>query len=1063
MSSQVYLNGVLSGDSATAASGGVFGGDEDALWLDTGLSPQRSAAMSRFEAELGGRAGGRGGSGAHYSDTRSRRSSLGVPTSVPASAAAEGAHALRRAARERQRAAAALPQPAQQQRPAWSTEPRLYETREAQVAFSFAPAAMAPPRELGEAHARVERLREQLSEAKRGRGASRKLMAREMNAVRREAERAAGKHGKEAARALAGAREAFLQPASRGGGPGADAFFEGKEATYFRSVVSEGAQRAPKPPQREAGDAPPSLLPTEGSESSGSDDGGGTPGWNEGLWRARHRGTASREELLGGASPSAEHESQRESMGESARGWGRPVRNPLEAALSKKKKKAKARKKAETKAPQEKGDAEDAGVGAKRKVKRKAAKEDLRSEPSSASSVGPPRQAWGVARKKPTRAASAGSAKAPRARPKSRLQGLPPEARGRVKPRAPRSARPPPEAPLPPDDVERPVAPDAAYYAELHRRAAELARSPDFKDAKSPAGSLLYLAEAESAFVEDKVAIRAKHSEEGKEGADSRLLMVREVGLRGTKVNLARRIKPDATAEGGESPPSPTSQKGALVTSGTCASAPPTLRALAGRGMVETLAGATSLEGLSTQSLEALLEEIVCDRRVLFLALQAGLESLVIDDLLELVETYPRQWTIVRGAHNVGNHAGGTAGGGSPEHPRGPPRALRELHAIQVPEYFAEMTSDGPVLADTSWLQCIADAPRLRRLCIRSRAEDLRSGAIVRFILQHSAAKRQGVGVGEQTERLTRSGLQRLEVEHFDTVTPEVLEPALRLGALTELRLSHLPALDDGFVRAVCRRMPQLRVLELDFLAITDGAFRDNALCGLESLEELSVRACPYVTFSEPQFRWKTLLGLKRLRLDPPGGDARFTVSMADLYNLNRFSRLTVLDLGCNVAVSKTGANAGVEKLDLRVYPLRCVRELGLYLPPAQIIWPSDVGEWHPKLRALRLLEVGDVLLLGRLRGHPSLHAFAVEDALSMTAQDVAALPRIGACLRDVSLKKMHPKAAVLAARALKTLPEVNGAVEINGMSMRAWNRLEMERYCEKLKRRKEASKGYSG
>ena len=128
---------------------------------------------------------------------------------------------------------------------------------------------------------------------------------------------------------------------------------------------------------------------------------------------------------------------------------------------------------------------------------------------------------------------------------------------------------------LPADDVERPVAPDAAYYAELHRRAAELARSPDFKDAKSPAGSLLYLAEAESAFVEDKVAIRAKHSEEGKEGADSRLLMVREVGLRGTKVNLARRIKPDATAEGGESPPSPTSQKGALVTSGTCASAPP--------------------------------------------------------------------------------------------------------------------------------------------------------------------------------------------------------------------------------------------------------------------------------------------------------------------------------------------------------------------------------------------------------------------------------------------------------------------------------------------------------
>ena len=227
------------------------------------------------------------------------------------------------------------------------------------------------------------------------------------------------------------------------------------------------------------------------------------------------------------------------------------------------------------------------------------------------------------------------------------------------------------------------------------------------------------------------------------------------------------------------------------------------------------------------------------------------------------------------------------------------------------------------------------------------------------------------------------------------------------------------------------------------------------ALCGLESLEDLSVRACPYVTFSEPQFRWKTLLGLKRLRLDPPGGDARFTVSMADLYNLNRFSRLTVLDLGCNVAVSKTGANAGVEKLDLRVYPLRCVRELGLYLPPAQIIWPSDVGEWHPKLRALRLLEVGDVLLLGRLRGHPSLHAFAVEDALSMTAQDVAALPRIGTCLRDVLLKKMHPKAAALADRALQFAPLTSRAVEINGMSMRAWNRLEMERYCEKLRRRK--------
>ena len=72
-----------------------------------------------------------------------------------------------------------------------------------------------------------------------------------------------------------------------------------------------------------------------------------------------------------------------------------------------------------------------------------------------------------------------------------------------------------------------------------------------------------------------------------------------------------------------------------------------------------------------------------------------------------------------------------------------------------------------------------------------------------------------------------------------------------------------------------------------------------------------------------------------------------------------------------------------------------------------------------------------------------------------MMAQDVAALPRIGTCLRDVLLKKMHFKAADLAARALQFAPLTSRAVEINGMSMRAWNRLEMERYCEKLRRRK--------
>ena len=65
------------------------------------------------------------------------------------------------------------------------------------------------------------------------------------------------------------------------------------------------------------------------------------------------------------------------------------------------------------------------------------------------------------------------------------------------------------------------------------------------------------------------------------------------------------------------------------------------------------------------------------------------------------------------------------------------------------------------------------------------------------------------------------------------------------------------------------------------------------------------------------------------------------------------------------------------------------------------------------------------------------------------------ALPTAAPLLADVIFKGMHPKLAVFVARTLKEMGNCADSVEIDDMSVRAYRRLEMDRYKANLKQRR--------
>ena len=1036
---------------------GVFGqGEDDGVWVDLGLSPQKAAAAASFEASLG-RAARRSAAAAAAAAVR------------PSDGAKPGAALRRRAPR-----------------PAWCDDAHVfaaaaavparfrdgaYDPPREREAYTLSPAPPdPPPREYEAARARAAKLRAELGELRARADWARGTVTRDMDAARREAERSRAARATLNAHRLADARADFSNP--RGAHArrerererertrlAAMAARDSREDAYFRSVVgdcegggesdSEGAR--PGIPSETRAVVAQVVAPAgeHGECDSLSSGGSDAAGWQEGRWRARH-GQAygadspgcSREQLLGGSPPP---EDAREAMGEPARGWGAPV----PAANPKKGRKNGAKRRAKPKAtkrtvgvaathdyfPRERdfgprgtgtGGTFDGARTAQERHERERYKGARRQDPPvaqpAAARTRKPARASGARtppkRKGPNRGGSEGGSASEghmRSRAsRSRLCALPAEARGRVRRRRGSAGSAKVGAPpVPPADVafervhsagdKKKV--DAAYLSALYARADEMAvkAAQAAKEAAEAAAELhaLELAGNRSACADasEKAAqqdvpdgdVMVSSPEASQDGGSSgeatnvevhvcaddgdttdtpgakvalgpgkgRLLLVKEASILGTRAKPHLRLhgEPgcDVDSTGGESRPK-SSALSAKLTSGVNTRSCPSLRALAGRAYASCLHNAASLDALHPESVAAMLSEVAIDCRVLFLALEAGLEELVVDDLLQLIEVMPRMWAVERhGEHTSENESGeaeeswGECGDLAR---RGRHSRRQRRLEIEVPDYFAEESPAGPVLAVTSWLQCIADAPALRRLCLRSREEDHRCAPLLNFILAHCAAAPTCVDGAEVDAAarsgvwLTRSGIKRLEVEHFDTVTPKVLEPVLWLSTLRELRLSHLPALDDAFVRSICLRMPQLRVFDLDFLAITDGAFRDNALARMSSLDELSVRACPYVTLREPTFRWKCLSRLKTLRLDPPGGDAKFTVSLNEVANVNKFTRLRVLELGCDVS----RAASGVERLDLRVYDLSSLRVLGLYLPASQIIWP-DIASWNPKVR----------------------------------------------------------------------------------------------------------------
>ena len=277
------------------------------------------------------------------------------------------------------------------------------------------------------------------------------------------------------------------------------------------------------------------------------------------------------------------------------------------------------------------------------------------------------------------------------------------------------------------------------------------------------------------------------------------------------------------------------------------------------------------------------------------------------------------------------------------------------------------------------------------------------------------------------------------------------------LRVLSRLDLSHLPRLTDASVAAALAALPSLRMLRLEFLAVTDaclgaaraGGWRD-ALRGLEWLE---VKACPYVRFAHPgvDFR-RPPPRLKTLRIQPggkptnatrkgggggddaenvpenvsennvsahtnnkgPRGGADMWVSARHVHQLalaGLASPIERLCLGCRFAGAsrserfKLGVRGNLggyraeDLLDLRACAFPTLTRLELYRCADQIAWPARFADVSDRLESL-VLETpppSDGLGLARRLGRSrTLRRLVVCDCSSMGEDAFEALGELG-------------------------------------------------------------------